>query len=147
MCTMHDNCLPNAFEGNHWVQPLIDGVNITALQDSSEVDYWRQVGGGLKMHDDLVVYDRCGGLFMHLCTEGPMGTCPQMGRKDGLPSNLLNGDGYATLRDGVLAAAKSSANGCRCTGRQPDSPALISSGYIRTIPYFTIALLSIAHWW
>mmetsp|Transcript_81864 Transcript_81864/g.226894 ORF Transcript_81864/g.226894 Transcript_81864/m.226894 type:complete len:176 (-) Transcript_81864:191-718(-) len=115
MCTMHDSCSQNSFEWDRWIKPIHDGVNITVLQDTKKVNFFQQVGHGLRFHDDLIVYDRCGDLFWHLCTTGMMGSCQQMKRDKVMESSLLVPEGYTTLRTIVLLAAQHAMYSCQCS--------------------------------
>lgn len=90
---------------------MYDAVTIPVLQDTAKVDFWQQAGGGLMLHDDLLLYDRCGRLFLHLCSEM---SCRQMGRQMVLQYNTLLPEGYTTLRTAALLAAQ--ASGCPCRG-------------------------------
>lgn len=119
MCAMHGSCSKHSYRWENWIKPMRDGVDITVLQDDVNVDFWKQAGHGLSFHDDLLVYDRCGHLFLHLCTGGMMGTCPQMGVKMSVPSDLLSADGYTALRSVVWRAARHSAHSCPCKKNTP----------------------------
>lgn len=115
MCKMHQSCGPNSYDYDNWIKPMKEGTQTLTLQDDAEVDFWRQVGYGLQFHDDLVVYDRCGNLFEHLCTGGMMGTCKHIQGEGGEGGvNLLDAGGYAKLRAVALEAAKSEGAGCPC---------------------------------
>jgi len=90
-----------------------DGTSMTVLQDSREVDFFKQVGRDVLFHDDLVVYDRCGDLFQHFCTLGPMGSCSQIHGVPKTDASLLNEEGYKKLREAILQAASASSK-CGC---------------------------------
>lgn len=91
-----------------------DGTVMTVLQDTIDIDVFKQVGGDIRFHDDLVVYDRCGQLFQHFCTEGPMGSCKQMQTTNAPEASLLDTEGYSNLRASILEAARSSSSTCHC---------------------------------
>lgn len=110
MCSMHGSCTKDAYSWERWIAPMY-AVNITVLQDTSKVNYWQQVGGGLMLHDDYVVYDRCGRLFLHICAAM---SCRQMGRQTPPQNDIRRVDGYHALRTAVLLAAQHSAHGCPC---------------------------------
>lgn len=120
-----------------------DGTVMTVLQDTSAIDFFKQVSGDIQFHDDLVVYDRCGQLFRHFCTEGPMGSCKQMHRINAPKASLLETEGYSNLRASILEAAASSSSTCHCDAAavrtSTVTPSLAERGYGS---HFVIALLS-----
>lgn len=111
---MHGLCPKFAYEWDAWIKPMHDAVHITMLQDTAEVDFFRQIGKEVKFHDDLVVYDQCGDLVSHLCSEGPMGSCSQMPEAMVNHASLRTRTGYRKVHAAALEAARLSYYGCGC---------------------------------
>ena len=74
---------------------LADSCSFPLLQDTAEVNAWTLLNGG---KDDMYIYDAAGKLLVHLPAQGDVET------------NLSTAQGFANVRDALLAAAPPSAD-------------------------------------